>query len=263
MASQYGQYSPPTFGGSSGSGGFWDAAGNFIKNNAGDILSTAGNIAEGVMSSQDRAKQLAEQKREYDANLAQRQAEAAQAGGQFGRTTGDTEAQAAVRAQTQLNTAPIADKAQALILARMGVSPGAFQPRDYTQGQASLTTPHAAPGANVATTMQNAAANYQPGQGGVDTSVLKALIAKMTGSSGLPSGTMGAGAPPTPPDGSHPPTGETVIPPVYPTTAPPPVVPSTSRPTGPGVTHPSQFDPLFPQDYLRRKQLSQQMSPTA
>lgn len=190
----------------SGGNWVWDAAKgvwNFLKGNAGDILGTAGTVAGEVMSSADRAKALAEQKAEYEANLKQRQAEAAQSHGeyqstlekqkadsaqsaeQYGRTTGDTEAQAAVRAKTQLNKAPIADKAQALVLARMGVAPGAFQPRDYTQGTANLSKSFTAPGADVATAMQHASQGYKPGQGGVDTSVIKALLAKLTGSSGL------------------------------------------------------------------------------
>ncbi len=202
----------------------WDAAKgvwNFIKGNAGDILGAAGSAIEGYMSSADRAKALAEQKAEFEAQLKQRQAEAAQSAGQYGRTTGDSEAQAAVRAQTQLNTAPIADKAQALILARMGVSPGAFKPRDYTQSLSGLAKPNTAPGAAVATTMQNAASSYKPGQGGVNTDVLKALIAKLTGSSGI-----------TPPStGPIDPTGTTMKPPVDPNSNP--IMPIDKGPVNP------------------------------
>ncbi len=170
-------------------GGWLDSVGNLIKDNLGNIISAGGAVLEGQQAAAQHAASLAEQKREFEANLAQRQAESKQSADQFGRTTGDTEAQAAVRAETQLNKAPVADKAQALLLARMGVAPGQFKPRDYTQGTSRLGQPQAAPGANVATSMQNAAANYKPGQGGVDTSTLKMLLAKMTGSSGLKSPT--------------------------------------------------------------------------
>lgn len=207
----------------------WDAAKgvwNFLKSNAGDVLQTAGGVVEGMMSSADRAKQLEELKRQYDASLKQRQSEydrdlaeqiagREQSGGQFDRTTGDTEAQAAVRAQTQLNAAPVADKAQALLLARMGVSPGQFQPRDYTKGTADLSRVSMAPGANVTSAMRTAAQGYRPGQGGVDTSAIRMLLAKMKASGFGPQQptTMGSGQPPMPPG-----PGGPVVPPTDPTT---------------------------------------------
>lgn len=181
----------------------WNAAKGIFEwaaNNAGDILGTAGSLIEGYMSSQDRAKQLAELARQYDESLKQRQSEATtsneqfgktlaeqqanrlQSSSQFDRTTGDSEAQQAVRAQTQLNAAPIADKSQALLLARMGVTPGQFQGRDYTKGTSDLTRSPVAPSANVTSAMQAAAKGYKPGQGGVDTSVIKMLLEKMKGS---------------------------------------------------------------------------------
>lgn len=230
-----------------GGGGFWDAAGNFIKNNAGDVLKTGAAVAGGVLSAQQQAAQLAEQKRQYDDNLKQRQAEQATSGeqfgqtlaqrqaeqaastGQFNRTTGDSEAQAAVRAETQLNKAPIADKAQALILARMGVAPGVFQPRDYTKGQASLVSPKAAPGAAVASAMQKAAAGYVSGQGGVKTDTLQMLLNKMKAG-----GFSDPNAPTTPP---------TPRPSLPISDGPPPVKPSTSVPTAPTFPPLPKFAP--------------------
>ncbi len=252
---------PPTVPGGSWA---WDAlkgVWGFIKDNAGDILKTGASAVEGYMSSEDRAKALAEQKREYDqtlaaraaeaaearrqadAQLAQRQAESKTGAEQFGRTTGDTEAQQAVRTETQLNKAPIADKAQALILSRMGVSPGAFQPRDFTQGLSNLSKPFTAPGAPVATSMQRAASSYTPGSGGVNTDVAKALLAKLVGSSGL---NVQSSARPTAPPIVHPRGGEAIpLPPTptYPISAgPPPVKPSVSMPGArfPSVTLPTE-----------------------
>lgn len=166
--------------------GIWE----FVKGNAGDILQTGSGLIEGYMSSQDRAKQLAELARQYDQNFKQRQSEydrdladrgaaRTQSQGQFDRTTGNTEAQLAVRAQTQLNAAPMADKAQSLLLSRMGVAPGAFKPRDYTQGTDELQRTSVAPGANVANAMQGAGASYREGDGGVDTSTTKWLLDRM------------------------------------------------------------------------------------
>lgn len=158
--------------------GAWD----FIKGNAGDILQTGAGLIEGYMSSADRAKQLEELKRQFDANLTQRQAEAATASGQFDRTTGNTEAQLAVQAQAGLNRAPVADKAQALLLSRMGVAPSTFQPRDYTKGTGDLLRNTPPPSAHVTQTMQQAANNYRPGDGGVNTSTTQWLLNRMRGS---------------------------------------------------------------------------------
>lgn len=177
-------YTDPTKPPPSQSGGnwVWDAAKavwGFVKDNAGDILQTGASAVEGYMSSQDRAKALAEQARQFNESLKQRQAEAAQSAGQFDRTAGNTEAQLAVQAQTALNKAPMADKAQALLLSRMGVSPGTFQPRDYTKGTGDLLRTPAPPSANVTQTMQKAAANYQPGHGGVNTATTAWLLNRM------------------------------------------------------------------------------------
>ncbi len=233
----------------------WDVAKglwSFVKDNAGSLIGAAGNAVGAYESEKQTAAKLAEQKAEFEANLKQRQAEEARAASQFGRTTGNEEAQAAVRAQTQLNKAPIADKAQALILARMGVSPGQFKPRDYTQGQASLTTPNAAPGANVASTMQHAASAYTPGSGGVNTDYLKALIAKMSGSSGLPTKPTTPTEPPYKPqfpiNNGPPPVKPTIRPPVTPIQ--PPV---DQPPDQPAPTDNSDENPKDPSTFLLRK----------
>ncbi len=231
----------------------WDAlkgAWSFLSNNAGTIANAAGSALQAYETEQQTKEKLAEQKAEFGTTSAQQaardaaqQAQAAaalkeqqtareQSGGQFNRTTGDTEAQSAVRAQTQLNQSPLADKAQALILARMGVSPGAFQPRDITRGVSDLSRNSVAPGANVATTLQKAAAGYKPGQGGVDTSVLRSLIAKLTGSSGL------QGTPPTQPTEGFPaPTNPISHGPTPPDIRPRPITPTLHLPvtTGPIV----------------------------
>ncbi len=228
----------------------WDAgkaAWGFIKDNAGSIANAAGSALQAYESEQQTKEKLAEQKAEFEANLAQRQKEAETQAGQFGRTTGDTEAQNAVRAQTSLNTAPLADKAQALILARMGVSPGAFKPRDYTGGSAGFRS-MPAPGAAVATAMQKSAAGYKPGDGGVDTSVTKALLQKLIGSSGLNVTPQG----PTThlPDISG--TGTPVKPgdPGYPTHFPT-TFGHTGQPTG--VPRGTSADETDPQELLLRK----------
>ncbi len=280
--------------------------GKFLHDNAGSILQAGGAALGALESEKQTQEKLAEQKAEFGVTSAQQAArDAAQqaqfgttsgqqaardaeAKAQFGRTTGDTEAQAAVRAQTQLNQSPIADKAQALILARMGVSPGVFQPRDITRGVSDLSRPSVAPGANVAATLQKAAAGYKPGQGGVDTSVLRSLIAKLTGSSGLqtqptqptggevfPSNGHPVDQGPTPPDIFKTPitprlpplkpttTGPTVIGqqplppkipfnnPVQPPTPTQPVIPTIPDDAGSGSDQ--EPDPSDPTEILKRK----------
>lgn len=107
---------------------------------------------------------------------------------QFARTQGQSEAKDAVGAQNLINRAPMADNAQALLMARMGSAPQAFAPRDPTRGpisQATMGTPATGGPATQLAAGQAAAANYKPGQGGVDTSVLELLKQKMMASSGM------------------------------------------------------------------------------
>lgn len=225
-------YSDPTRPPPSQSGGnwVWDLAKgvwNFVSSNAGDILQTGAGLVEGYMSSADRQKQLDELRRQYDESLKQRQSEFDRGFGEQQTNRQDQEAQIAVQAATRLNAAPIADRAQALVLARMGVSPDAFQPRDYTRGTQDLTRTTTAPGANVAGAMQRAAADYRPGQGGYDTTTLKMLLDRMKGSgfSDRP-GAPTAGAPTTPSD--------------YPTrTNPAPSLPAGSHPRTPLTRNPN------------------------
>lgn len=244
----------PTTGGKGGVGqwvwnfakGVWE----FVKNNPGDVIGAATGLIEGYMSSEDRQKQLDEIKRQYDLSLKQRQAEQATGVEQFDRTTGNSEAQQAVQAQTQLNRAPLADKAQALLLARMGVAPGQFQGRDYTKGTADLLRTPMTPGANVASTMQTAAQNYRPGQGGVDTSTLSWLLNRMRTSAdrsavGTKPPTVTPPEPPAPPrpkirDLIRPPGSE--FPGLPPTTSPP----RPPREEAPPPPDPS--DPEIPDD---------------
>jgi hypothetical protein len=171
----------PASGGSGGGidwGKILSNVGSFVGDHAGDILKTGGAIAEGYMSSADRAKALAEQQAEFQQNLNERKAE-------YGRTTGDAEAQQAVQDQAALNKAPIADKAQALILARMGHPSTTFQPRDYTKGLSQLNGQATGGPQDAMAAARSAAASYTPGSGGVDTSALEATLAKLRGSSGI------------------------------------------------------------------------------
>lgn len=174
----------------------------------GDILSALGAGVGGYMDAQTAAKAIAEQKRQFDLGLGQRQAEAATSGSQFdrnfledqarfGRTQGNTEAQLAVQAETALNKAPTADKAQALLLARMGVAPERFQPRDITRGVDQFRQGPSGGVGNVQAASAKAAAGYRPGQGGVDTAALKLLKQRMLASSAPATATISPAQRPT------------------------------------------------------------------
>jgi hypothetical protein len=167
----------------------------------GDILSAVGAGVGGYMDSQSAGRAIAEQKRQFDLGLGQRQSEAGTAADQwakqfgeaqrvgdrdfledqtrFARTQGNTDAQLAVQAETALNKAPTADKAQALLLSRMGVAPERFQPRDITRGVQQFRAGPTGGVGNVQAAAQKAAAGYKPGQGGVDTSALQLLKQRM------------------------------------------------------------------------------------
>lgn len=100
----------------------------------------------------------------------------------YARDTATSELKTAANAQNLLNRAPMADNAQALLLARMGGAPTTFAPRDYTRAPMTAQT-MAAPATggpqDALASARTAAANYQPGQGGVDTSALEILKKRM------------------------------------------------------------------------------------
>lgn len=97
----------------------------------------------------------------------------------FNRTQGNAEQTQALAIQNQLNRAPIADKAQAMLLARLGATPTAFAPRDMTRGTGELSRRAADPMGDVMSAMSKAAAGYKSGDGGMDFSLHRALISKL------------------------------------------------------------------------------------
>jgi hypothetical protein len=123
------------------------------------LLSALGSTAQGV------------------ANYAQTEAQRKQQADEFAKTYGLQANQQGMQAASQLNRAPLADKAQ--FLAMNSAAPTPFQPRDYTQGLNQLQQP--AQGGAAAQLAANAAAssNYKPGAGGVDTSTLQAILARL------------------------------------------------------------------------------------
>lgn len=106
-----------------------------------------------------------------------KEAQAQQQEAEFNRTTADTEGMDAASLQKSLNNAPLRDKAQALMLARLGAPATPFQPRDLTHGNTAVMNGAASGG--IAPTMNavsQAAQAYTPGSGGVNTSTDQTLV---------------------------------------------------------------------------------------
>jgi hypothetical protein len=106
----------------------------------------------------------------------------------YARDTATKEGQIAVGAQDRINRAPLADQAQFLSLARMKAAPTTFAPRDFTRqgmSQATMQAPAQGGPQDALAAARTAAGSYQPGQGGVDTSVLELLKKRMLANSGM------------------------------------------------------------------------------
>jgi hypothetical protein len=168
-------------GGNNGGGNVNTNGGNstmdYIKNlfkdtSGGDILRTAGSAIGGYMSNEQAQAALAQRKAEFDQTSAQRKAE-------YERTTGNSEATSAANAEQAINRAPLADKAQYQLMARMGIAPTAFKPRDYTQGLSNIASTPTGGYGDVLDTMGGAAKSYTTGAGGINTSALSLLQNRM------------------------------------------------------------------------------------
>lgn len=160
---------------STSGGGAWDWLGEHL----GDILKFGGNVVGGYMDQRNQSQNREMSQQQFEAAMRQRQNE-------FNTGT-------AIDVQNRLNRAPVADKAQ--YLAMSATPPMPFQPRDYTQGINNIRGQATGGAAEQMRANADAAANYKPGMGGVDTETLKTLLARMMG-----------GAAPTQSNG--PPTGQ-------------------------------------------------------
>lgn len=217
----------------------------------GDWLNALGTGVGGYLdykgAGQDREQSIAQ----FAEAMKQRQAEAATAAGQFDRnlantqgqfdrTQDATEGQLAVRAETAINKAPLADKSQALLMARMGASPTAFQPRDFTSSLSNINRPASGGPADSIAASRTAAAGYQPGQGGVKTDALKLIRDRMLSSIQPPTATVSA---------------PTARPPQRALTAPRQtlMLPATTDQTQPSQTVPVESDTESSTDLLRRR----------
>lgn len=99
----------------------------------------------------------------------------------------DQRAMQAAQLRSQMNKMPLADRAAAMLAARAGAAPAAFQARDYTRGMT--------PGAGAATggyadtlnATRTAAQNYKLGAGGLmDNPEMQAALARLNSMAGIP-----------------------------------------------------------------------------
>lgn len=142
-----------------GGGGIMDSIGSFLKSPGGAAaISGLGSLAGGIIQGKGQG-QVAQADRDW-----QRE--------QFAKNYAISSGTAAMGAQKSLDAAPLRDKAQYLLQARMGMAPGAFVPRD-------MFNPSSAPpsmGGIDPNAVQRTADSYKPGAGGVTTGVQQQLL---------------------------------------------------------------------------------------
>ena len=139
-----------------------------------DLLKLGGSALTAGTNYAQSAAALAEKEREFNATNALST-----------QNTAVTEGNDAVSTQNKLNTAPLADKSQYLLNASLSAPPAPFQPRDITQpgGANNLNTPATGGAAGqLAARPKRRRICPAAGAGGVDTSTLQLLLAKLKGS---------------------------------------------------------------------------------
>lgn len=169
-------------GGESGGGGGFDwgkilGSPGVAEAGLGLAGSALAGYGQGKIADADRAwdkdkfgQTLGEQKDEFGKTLAEKQ-------GEFARSQIVPEGDAAQTAQSRIDSAPVRDRAMAMLSARMGAPQSSFVPHDifnpsYGSGPAQM--------GGVDQNQMNAAnAAYKPGQGGVTTGVQQALLKKL------------------------------------------------------------------------------------
>lgn len=148
----------PANGQPQGSGGILSTLGGILSSPG--VIPAAGAVVGGALQGQAAAainKQNVDLSRE-----------------QFDRTQGLTEGQTATALQNHQDTAPLRDRAMAMLQNRLGAPVAAFKPHDIFNGGG----PQNQGGVNQAG-LNAANAQYQPGQGGVNTAVAQQLLDKL------------------------------------------------------------------------------------
>lgn len=94
------------------------------------------------------------------------------------QTLEDSELGQASSAEHRLNRSPIQDKATALLMSRLGMTPQAFQGRDPTHNVDAVYGQPSGGAAPILSAQAQAAQQYQPGQGGVSTAADEEILNK-------------------------------------------------------------------------------------
>lgn len=126
-------------------------------------LEATGNVVGGYLEGQAAGK-IADADRKWDRE-------------KFGRTQGLDEGAAAVGLGRELSMAPMKDQAMFMLQQRMGLSPGAFKPRDMFNESTSAETPQL--GGVDLEEWKRKNAGYTPGRGGYNTDIQKLLLQKL------------------------------------------------------------------------------------
>lgn len=157
-------------------------------------VTVGSSILDGVFSALDNGdveearRQLEQARRQFEQGMTQRQHE-------FGRTQGQSEAMDVLDVQRNIDSSPLRDQVMAMMKARIGAPPQSFVPRDPLRPPGGTqATGSAADPTGQMEVMRNAASNYTPGSGGVDTSTAESVKAMLMGNMSRP-----VPAPPTMP----------------------------------------------------------------
>lgn len=154
------------------------------------IGSAVSGIAAGKASAEDRKAAAEAQRRQLGQSYQQMGMTDRQYGQQSNMDRSrylDERGVAAADLRRRQNLAPLSDQASAMLAARVGAAPAAFQARDYTRG----TTPGAgqATGGFASTlgAQRQTASTYQPGQGGLmNNPELQSALARLSSMAGVP-----------------------------------------------------------------------------
>lgn len=166
----------------------------FFDLGLGDLFKVGGDMLIERSRAKTAKAELEEKKRQANLEMGFNYAGLGQKDAQFGQDSNltrskylDERATTAADLRKRMNLAPLADRASAMLAARAGAAPAAFQARDYTRG----TTPGAgaamggmADGLNA---QRAAAQRYQLGEGGMmNNPELQAALDRLTSMAGVP-----------------------------------------------------------------------------
>lgn len=161
---------------------------------------------------------------------------------EFNQNFGLASSQVASAAQGRMNTAGVRDQSTFMLQKLLGASPTAFHGRDLLAGGAdALKTPGGGGALDAIKARAAAAAAYQPGMGGVKTTVDQGIIDKYANPTGVTYNDPGsyAGKTATAAGGYTPPTTPPVTPPAPQVAVVPPKITDTLTPGGDTTAKPT------------------------